>query len=56
MERESVLLPGMAEPEPTEKSPLAPPAFTGGQSPGKFTQLQGKIVLRALVRTFTRKA
>lgn len=43
MEKESVLLPGMAEQEPTEKSPLAPQAFIGGQPPrGQLAQYQGK--------------
>ena len=43
MERDSVLLPGMAEPEPTEKSPLAPPVYQGGQPPAKFNQTQGSF-------------
>lgn len=52
MEKESVLLPGMAEPEPSEKSPLTTQAFNVrvGQPAAKPTQLRGKCVL------FTSKA
>ena len=32
MEKEQVLLPGMAEPEPTEKSPLSPREYSEPRS------------------------
>lgn len=50
MEKDTVLLPGMAEPEPTEKSPLAPPAFPGGQPPARYNQIQGSLASANLYR------
>ena len=48
MEKESILLPGMAEREPTEKSPLSPQAFTGAQPRAQY---QGKGFCKLLQKT-----